>query len=368
VISRLFLLLILLLPAHATRQSPAPPYLVTLQVPDARVARAWPRAQHALDGMVTGDVAIISLARAATGQLGHIRTAVTAATQFTPASLLALHAYWTASGDDAFLRAKWGKASAAFAGAAGNATSHEPGLWLATVDAVLAMSRTLGDAATRAFAEQAYRTAEVQIAQQLSLFALALGLYSAERADTLLAGALPYIHALWPLGSGLASLAFYEYHQDSTAFALLERMMQHDSIAAPMVVLPLLRGLVGWETDAANNAAALEPHMPATWTSMSVGNLPIGANRVDATLRRERGSYTIHLQRRGTGPPMSIRVAPALPTGTRVRAVTVNERDVPVHIDASEHDVHVVIETSLTREVQIDIEYDAPRRRASARR
>lgn len=364
-ISRPFLLTSCLLSAGVATHTPPPRLLVQIEAPDARFVNAWNRAQRELDEVLEGDVAINALARAATGQLGHIRTSITT-TPFTPASLVALQAYWATSGDHAFVRAKWGKAVAAFTAAARD-TADEAGWWLTTVDAMLNMARGVNDPETRKFAEQLYPAAEARTARQLNLFALALGQYDAARADALLPRALRFAEIFWPLGNGLAALAFYEYHQDSTAFALLQRIAQESSVAAPMMVLPLMRGLVGWETDAINNAAALEPHLPAAWASLKVVNLPIGTSYVDATVRRETGSYSIHLLRDGSGAPLAVRIAPALPAGSRVRAVTVNERDVPVQVDATEHDLHVVVETFLVREVHIDIEYAAPRRRASIR-
>jgi hypothetical protein len=64
---------------------------------------------------------------------------------------------------------------------------------------------------------------------------------------------------------------------------------------------------------------------------------------------------------------LSLLLAPALPKGARVRSVTINEVDVPVQVDTTEHDVHVVIELSLRREAHIEIEYELPKKKASAR-
>jgi hypothetical protein len=336
--------------------APLPP-LVTLEAPDVRVVHAMVQARRDLPQVAEDRAGVTMLARTATGLLVPPRASLT---------LPSLHAHWNVRADTAFLRQQWPNARAAFITTARDSL-QEPGIWLTTLDAAIAISRALDDAPIDSLARDLYASAEARLARDTSLYGLAFGLYPDSLAGTLLTTIMPYVRAIWPIGNGLAALAHYKYHRDSTAFAILEAMTQRDSFAPPMFLLPLLRGLIGWETDAANQAAALEPHLPAAWSWLNVRNLPIGSTRVGATIRRDRNTYSIHLERQTAGPPLSMRIAPALPAGAKVRNVTVNERDVPVHVQTSAHDVHVIIELALLQEAQIDIEYESPRKRASVR-
>jgi hypothetical protein len=332
------------------------PPLVTLEAPDARVVRALVQARRDLPKVAEDQAGLTVLARTSAGLLTPPRET----------RLPGLHAYWNVRADTALLRQQWPAARNALVAAAAD-TLHEPGIWLITLDAAMALSRVLNDATTDSLARAWYAAAEARLARDTSLYGLAFALYPDSLAAPLLTAVMPHIRVIWPIANGLAALAHYKYHRDSTAFAILEDMVQRDAFAPPMLLLPLVRGLVGWETDAANRAAALEPHLPAAWSWLNVRNLAVGDTRVGATIRRDRNSYSIHLHRQTAGPPISMRVAPALPPGTVVRNVTVNERDVPVHIETSAHDVHVIVELSLLQEAQIDIEYETPRRPASVR-
>jgi hypothetical protein len=125
-----------------------------------------------------------------------------------------------------------------------------------------------------------------------------------------------------------------------------------------------VRGLIGWEVDAPHRSLAIEPHLPAKWNSLGVTNLRVGAHDIDVTLQRDSGSYSIRLSKE-TSPPLSLRISPALPRGARVTGVTVNEADAPIHVEETAYDTHVVIETSLRRELHIEIEYQLTRGRRS---
>ena len=243
----------------------------------------------------------------------------------------------------------------------------DAGIGLASLESMMALATSANDTASVGRLRVLLPEAEARLNRERSLFGLALGLYDAARADSLMREMMPSVGAVWPIGNGLAALAHYEYHQDSTAFALFDRMLDTRATTPEMFVLPFVRGLLGWETDAPNRAAALEPHLPQQWSTLGAENLVIGGDDLSMTIRRDRGTYSVHLVRSKPGRPLSLRVAPALPKGSRVRNVTVNEVDVPVQVEATEHDVHVVIEMSFRREAHIEIEYEMPRRRASVR-
>src|SRR5688572_30043043 len=62
------------------------------------------------------------------------------------------------------------------------------------------------------------------------------------------------------------------------------------------VRLAVRSGTIGWQADAPHRAAALEPHLPAEWSTMKVENLRVGRDRIAATIAREPGVYSIQLR------------------------------------------------------------------------
>jgi glycogen debranching enzyme len=189
---------------------------------------------------------------------------------------------------------------------------------------------------------------------------------------------------VWPFVTGFAALAHYRYHRGWAGFDLvrdvarasfdfargrtpelmsgafyqaLDTSVPQQFFATSMFVSPFVRGTIGWSADAPHNAAALEPHLPAEWSSLKIENLRVGRDRVEATLTREPGVYAVHLRRLTPGAVLRLRVAPALPLGARLERVVVDDRDLAVQAEESAHDVHGVAEITLVRDAQVEFHY-----------
>ena len=349
--------------------------LLAVQSPDPRVQSAVARAAADLGFIAPEcgfrsactDAAITVLAQVAVGHFRAARVPLARGLSYTPLEPVAFHAYWTATADTMLLRERWEALSKTFSSDALTDTSADPAVRLATYDALLQLGAAVADRSFRDSVRRAYPAAEAQLATGPSVFALTFGLYDAERADSALRAIEPYSRLAWPLANGLSAWGHYKYHDAENGFALLQRMWAENSYTPSMLMLPLVRGLIGWETDAPNRAFGLEPHLPESWSWLRVSGLAMGATTIDVALRREAGTYQIELQRQRPGMPLSMRIAPSFPLGSRIRNVTVNETDVPLQVEIGARDIHVVIETTFAREARIEIEYVTPRRRASAR-
>src|SRR5260370_20488040 len=119
--------------------------------------------------------------------------------------------------------------------------------------------------------------------------------------------------SVWPLFAGCASVAPYRYHQTFPAYANwranallaldgslgdvtevlsgdyyqpLSTSSPHQIWSAAMVVSPVLRGMLGLETDAIHRSVRLTPHVPADWKRFSVQNVRLGKNTVSLNYRR----------------------------------------------------------------------------------
>jgi glycogen debranching enzyme len=167
--------------------------------------------------------------------------------------------------------------------------------------------------------------------------------------------------SVWPLFTGWAAVAAYEYGRPSVAYQALTanalltysgalgyvtellsgdfnspfgRSSHHQIWSEAMVVAPLLRGLFGLRAMEAGTVLRFEPHLPADWDRVSATNVAVGENRYDVMLERRNGLMTIKIGRRAmpsaetTAAPglKQLIVAPAFPLDAIVRSVRANGR------------------------------------------
>jgi hypothetical protein len=149
--------------------------------------------------------------------------------------------------------------------------------------------------------------------------------------------------AVWPLYSGLASLAEYAGHRPEAGFAhlmanarlpfargqgMFDEVLDGDTGAAAgacpdqawsaaMLVAPLIEGILGARPDAMNKRLRLTPHLPAAWNECEWRGLRVGQTTLDLRLRREPHGMVV-LARRIAGEPIDLVAAPALPAGSVV--------------------------------------------------
>src|SRR5688500_3856890 len=190
---------------------------------------------------------------------------------------------------------------------------------------------------------------------------------------------------VWPFVTGFAALAHYRYHRgwaghdlvrdlaratfdfargrtpellSGALYNVLDTSVPQQFFASSMVVTPLVRGMLGIEVDAPNRALALEPHLPAEWNGVAASGVRVGRERVRFTIRREAGLYAVTLRRETPGQPLFVRFSPALPLGARILHIRVDDRDAPLQLDETPHDVHPVVEVQLASSIEIEIDYE----------
>jgi hypothetical protein len=118
---------------------------------------------------------------------------------------------------------------------------------------------------------------------------------------------------VWPLFTGWVSLAEYRaghpvsgyahlmqnarltWLQDlgsatellsGTFYAPLGRSSSHQMWSSAMILVPLLRGLFGIESDAIQRRVLVEPHLPPQWDHATVRNVHLGSTLVDIAYQR----------------------------------------------------------------------------------
>src|SRR5438445_183401 len=180
--------------------------------------------------------------------------------------------------------------------------------------------------------------------------------------------------SVWPLFTGWASVGEYRYHRALPAYSNLRAnalqaldgslghvtevlsgdyyqgistSSRHQIWSAAMVVSPMLRGMLGLETNAISHRLVFAPHVPADWTSLRAQNLRVGESTVDLTYRKTADSITLEIKRTGTGD-CTLEFAPALSLRTTILGAELNGRPIAVHTLANAVDQHAGVQFSLT--------------------
>jgi hypothetical protein len=180
-------------------------------------------------------------------------------------------------------------------------------------------------------------------------------------------GAGYHFGSVWPLFTGWASVGEYRYHQAFPAYANLRANAllaldgslghvaevlsgdyyqplstnsPHQIWSAAMVISPILRGMLGIETDTQSHTLRFAPHAPADWKSFSITNVPMGTAAASIRYDRAPGTITIEVQRSGSGEAEVV-LSPAISLRSSVTSVELNGKSLPFHVEATPSDQHV---------------------------
>jgi glycogen debranching enzyme len=175
--------------------------------------------------------------------------------------------------------------------------------------------------------------------------------------------------SVWPLFTGWASVAEYQYHRPWPAYANLRAnallaldgslghvtevlsgdyyqplstSSPHQIWSAAMVVGPMLRGLFGLSTDANSHLVTLSPHVPANWRTFAIRNLHAGSCVLDLRYRRTDTEITLETDRSGTAE-CTLEFSPAISFPAEVTAAEMGGHLVSYRIVKSAEDQHVVV-------------------------
>jgi len=180
--------------------------------------------------------------------------------------------------------------------------------------------------------------------------------------------------AVWPLFTGWASAGEYRYHRAAPGYANLRanallafdgslghvtEVLSGDDYeplstsspqqiwSAAMVVSPIVKGMLGLETNALEHSVALAPHLPAEWKRFGISNLHACGDV--ATLRFERTEQEISLDaERGAGSgDCKVDFAPAVSLRAKVRDAQLDGKPIAVSTVPNLSDQHARVHFSL---------------------
>jgi glycogen debranching enzyme len=175
--------------------------------------------------------------------------------------------------------------------------------------------------------------------------------------------------AVWPLFTGWASVGEYRYHRAFPAYSNLRANAllgvdgalghftevlsgdYHQSFAtssphqiwsAAMVISPILRGMLGLQTDAEKHEVTLSPHVPADWTNFAARNVNVGGVAMDFQYRKTIDSVVLETERKGSGDCW-VDFSPAFSLRATVVSVELNGRPVPFKVHPNSNDQHLSV-------------------------
>ena len=114
-----------------------------------------------------------------------------------------------------------------------------------------------------------------------------------------------------------------------------------------MVVSPILRGMFGLQTNAEKRQIALEPHVPADWTSFAIHNVRLGEMSAEFKYSKTAQSITLEISRTGSGDCW-IEFSPAFSLRTDVLSVLLNGKPLAFKMQPNSNDQHLNVRFPLS--------------------
>jgi len=172
--------------------------------------------------------------------------------------------------------------------------------------------------------------------------------------------------SVWPLFTGWAAVGEYRNHAAEPALANLRanawlaldgagghttEVLSGDSYSplstasphqiwsAAMGVSPLLRGLLGLDTDAAGRKIVFAPHLPADWQTAGVHGIPLPGARVNLDILRDAGTLRLTIANSGA-EAVHLEFAPAYPLCAHLDSATLDGQPVTWKTDSEYLDWH----------------------------
>src|SRR6266403_502489 len=177
--------------------------------------------------------------------------------------------------------------------------------------------------------------------------------------------------SVWPHFTGWASVGEYRYHQPLPAYANLRSnallaldgslghvtevlsgdyyqplstSSPHQIWSAAMVVSPILRGMLGLETDAIHRSVKLTPHLPADWDRFSIENVRVGKNTLLINYSKTDEGIVLETGLTSGSEECTVEFRPAISMKARVQKVELNGMPVPFQVETRGSDQHIVVQ------------------------
>jgi hypothetical protein len=118
----------------------------------------------------------------------------------------------------------------------------------------------------------------------------------------------------------------------------------HQIWSAAMVVSPILRGMLGLETDAIHHSVKLAPHLPADWDRFSIENVRVGKNTLLINYSKTDEGIVLETGLTSGSEECTVEFRPAISMKARVQKVELNGKPVPFQVETRGSDQHIVVQ------------------------
>jgi glycogen debranching enzyme len=189
--------------------------------------------------------------------------------------------------------------------------------------------------------------------------------------------------SVWPLGTGVQSLAFYRHHRTFGAYQLWHTLVEQTFLnslghvpevlsgdfyreldvcvpeqiwSSGMTITALVRGVLGLEPNAPEAKLAWSPHLPKDWPSVKLRNLRVGGSTLSLDMKQTDASVILHLE--NSGLPISLDFSPEIPLGAKKPRATLNGSMLPVALEPHGQDLHCRVRFSAEKIADIVITFE----------
>jgi len=178
--------------------------------------------------------------------------------------------------------------------------------------------------------------------------------------------------SVWAIGTAGTATAFWAEHRPATALPIWRALVpwssldslghMHEALAGDYYHEELesvpeqtwssasfftatVNGLLGLHVDGASNRITFAPHLPASWDTVTLRNVHVGASDVRMNMVQSVAEVRLLLQNEGT--PVGIVFDPEIPLGAKIRSARIGNRSVVATLKEHPHDSHARMEFNL---------------------
>jgi glycogen debranching enzyme len=175
--------------------------------------------------------------------------------------------------------------------------------------------------------------------------------------------------SVWGLGSSGASNAFWGAHRPLTAFPIWNAIVSWASLdslghlpetlagdyyheelesvpeqtwSSAGFLAATVNGLLGLRVASGAQNLTFAPHLPASWSGVTLRHIYIGAAEVSLRMTQAEDEIRLQVQNSG-GTPVHLSFAPELPLGATLRDARVSDRAVNATIERNPQDTHAQV-------------------------
>jgi glycogen debranching enzyme len=189
--------------------------------------------------------------------------------------------------------------------------------------------------------------------------------------------------SVWPLGTGVQSLAFYRHHRPLGAYQLWHTLVEQTFLnslghvpevlsgdfyreldvcvpeqiwSSGMAITALVRGVLGLEPNAPEAKLVWSPHLPADWAGIKLRNLRVGGSTLNLDMKQTDTRVSLHVE--NSGLPISVDFSPEIPLGAIEPRATLNGSKLPVTLEPHEQDLHCRVKFSAEKVADIVVTFE----------